>query len=228
MNAYLPSQETLTALTDEELVERCKRELPGNTQSYELLVQRHTHLVYRLVFRMVCNREEAEDITQEVFVKAYKNLHTFKQQASFSTWLYRIATNSAFDGLVKLKRQRNTIVLITTCCGSDAEESSVIPRLQLSPIVGPEERVIQAELGECMRQVLKTLTPEQARLLVMRDYDDLSYDEIANVLGVSVSAVKMRIHRARLAFQEVFNRHYGSAYPAYSASSPARSGTRTK
>ncbi len=220
--------ETLTTLTDEELVERCKRELPDNTQSYEVLVQRHTHPVYRLVYRMVGNREEAEDITQEVFVKAYKSLHAFKQQASFSTWLHRIATNSAFDALVKIKRHCKTTVSITHFCSAVKSEENEVLRLHLASMAGPEESILQGELRESLRRVLQTLDPEQARLLVMRDFNELSYNEIANVLGVSVSAVKMRIHRARLAFQEVFNQQCGSSDLACSVSSYVKSRAKTK
>lgn len=219
----LPSEfvgpELIRTLTDEELVERCQRELPGSVQSYDVLVQRHMHQVYRLAYRIVGNREEAEDITQEVFFKAYKNLHTFKHQATFSTWLFRIATNSAIDAFVKIKHHYQTIVSITpySRVGKDDENEVLLP--QLVPIAGPEESILQKELRNCLRQVLQTLDPEQVRLLVMRDFNGLSYNEIANVLGVSVSAVKMRIHRARLAFQEVFNQQCGSSDLACSVSS---------
>ncbi len=215
-----------TDLTDEELVERCKHELPANVQSYEVLVQRHMSTVYRLVYRLVNNREEAEDITQEVFVKAFKSFLAFKQQASFSTWLYRIATNSAFDALVKIKRRYNTTISITPYSSHvNSEEHEILTPLS---ITGPEECILQEELRTYLRQVLQTLEPEQARLLVMRDFDDLSYNEIAHVLGVSVSAVKMRIHRARLAFQEVFNRYSGDGDLACTVSCHMKSRAKKK
>src|ERR687883_670469 len=102
------------AMTDEELVARCKRELPQNTRSYEILVQRHMNRVYSIVYRIVCNKEEAEDITQEVFVKVYHGLKKFEQQASFSSWLYRIATNSALDALDKTKRYSKNVAPLTS------------------------------------------------------------------------------------------------------------------
>jgi RNA polymerase sigma-70 factor (ECF subfamily) len=197
----------MLTLTDEELVTRCKAELPSNTRSYEILVQRHMNRVYSLVFRVVSNKEEAEDITQEVFVKVYNNLRKFEQQASFSSWLYRIATNSALDSLDKIKRRPMTVASSNNSAGNEEENYPLSS--QPSPLAGPEESVIQSELRDCIRQVLKKLDRDQAHVLLLRDFDDLSYDEIAKVLQASLSTVKMRIHRARLAFQEVFNQFCG-------------------
>ncbi len=197
-------------LSDEELVVRCKTELPGDTRSYEMLVQRHMNRVYSLVFRVVCNKEEAEDITQEVFVKVYNNLKKYEQQAAFSTWLYRIATNSALDALDKTKRRPQKAAPIKNA--DNAQEETDLLTLQPSSTAGPEDSAIQSELRECISRVLKKIEREQARLLVMRDFDDLSYDEIAKLLGAGLSAVKMRIHRSRLAFQEVFNQFCGRIY----------------
>ena len=87
----------MLSLTDEELASRCKVELPDITTSYELLVQRHSARVYSLAYRLTGNREEAEDVTQEVFLKVYHGIKKFEQHSSFSSWLYRIATNSALD-----------------------------------------------------------------------------------------------------------------------------------
>src|SRR5579863_3474713 len=184
----------MITLSDEELVARCKKELPSNTRSYEMLVERHMNRVYSLVYRVVGNKEEAEDITQEVFMKVHNNLNKFEQQASFTSWLYRIATNSALDALDKIKRRR-----------TNAE-------ITLAATVGPEESVLRTELRECINRVLKKLGREQAHVLLLRDFEDLSYDEIAMALTASLSAVKMRIHRARLAFREVFDQLCGAAH----------------
>src|SRR5690242_20122054 len=93
------------ALSDEELVERCKKELPDDTRSYEILVSRHMQRVYGMIYRVVRQSEEAEDITQEVFLKVFHHLRTFDQKASFTSWLYRVTTNSALDALDKIKRR---------------------------------------------------------------------------------------------------------------------------
>jgi len=198
--------------TDEELVARCRRELPHNTRSYEQLVERHMHRVYSIVYRVVNNKEEAEDIAQEVFVKVFHNMKKFEQQAAFSSWLYRIATNSALDALDK--NQRHTRYVIHLSGPSKADASDLLQQ-QASPMADPEDHILQKELRECIMNVLKKLGREQARLLLMRDFEDLSYDEIANALEAGLSAVKMRIHRARLAFQENFSKFCGSTHLSF-------------
>ena len=203
---------TATMLTDEELVARCKVELPRETRSYEMLVQRHMHRVYSTVYRVVGNKEEAEDIAQEVFIKVYHGLHKFEQQSSFSSWLYRIATNSALDALDKIKRRPQGAAPLHTPAANEGEEETNPLNLQASGQVGPEEQALQAELQECIGEVMKKLERDQARLILMRDFEDLSYDEIALSLKVKLSAVKMRIHRARLAFQTLFMQLCGSRY----------------
>ncbi len=210
----------MLAFTDEELVVRCKKELPGNTRSYEELVRRYMNRVYSITYRVVNNREEAEDIAQEVFVKVFHNIQKFEQQASFSSWLYRIATNSALDALDKTRRHTRNVVPFSkpTSTSHSIDESDPLQQ-QVSSVAGPEDRAIQNELRECINRVLKKLDREQARLLVMRDFDDLSYDEIARALEAGLSAVKMRIHRARLAFQQVFSQFCGSTRLAFSTSS---------
>jgi RNA polymerase sigma-70 factor, ECF subfamily len=213
-------------LSDEELVARCKKELPGTTHSYEELVQRHMNRVYSIVYRAVSHKEEAEDITQEVFVKVYHGLKKFEQQSSFSSWLYRIATNSALDALDKTRRRSKNIAPTTNLDHTGRKEIDPL-NLQASPAAGPEEEVIQKELRECIHKVLKKLDREQARLLLMRDFDDMSYDEIARLLEIGLSAVKMRIHRSRLAFQQVFNQFCGAAQLALSVVS-AGNGSKSK
>ena len=220
----------MLALSDEELVARCKKELPGNTRSYEELVRRHMNRVYRIVYRVVSHKQEAEDITQEVFVKVYHGLKKFEQQSSFSSWLYRIATNSALDALDKTKRHSKNIAPLTSQNKTRNEEETNDINLPASSAAGPEEKVIQKELRECINRVLKKLDREQARLLIMRDFEDLSYDEIARVLQLGLSAVKMRIHRSRLAFQEMFSQFCGAAQLAFSVApaSGSKSKARTK
>lgn len=219
----------MLALTDEELVARCKAELPGNTQSYEILVQRHMNRVYSLIFRLVSNKEETEDIAQEVFVKVYHSLHKFEQQASFSSWLYRIATNSSIDALDKIKRRPQTVTPLNNKSNSKYEEETHPLSTQASSEPGPEEHAIQSELNECIRQVLKKLERDQAHVIIMRDFEDLSYNEIAQSLRASLSTVKMRIHRARLAFQQTFNQFCGahlnfSTSPSFSSKDKVKKG----
>ena len=209
----------MAALTDEDLVVRCKSELPRETRSYEMLVRRHMNRVYNQVYQVVSNKEEAEDIAQEVFVKVYNGLHKFEQQASFSSWLYRITTNTTLDALDKIKRRPKSIHFVNSRNATGHEEDFEPLESQATSVAGPEESVMQAELRECIRRVLKKLDRDQARLLVMRDLNEVSYDEIAKALSASLSAIKMRIHRARLAFQDIFNQFCGRYLVSSSLSS---------
>jgi RNA polymerase sigma-70 factor, ECF subfamily len=205
--------------TDEELAARCKAELPSNTRSYEMLVQRYMGRVFSVTYRLVGNKEEAEDIAQEVFIKVYHGLTKFEQQASFSTWIYRIATNTALDTLDKMARRPKIHVRLFSGKGNQQESEQDGLNLQASSKTQPEEAVEQSELRECISRVLKKLDREQARLLLLRDFDDRSYEEIARLLEAGLSAVKMRIHRARLAFQHLYTQICGSINLSYSASS---------
>ena len=203
--------------SDEVLITRCKAELPHNTESYERLIQRHMNHVYRTVYRIITNQEDAEEITQDVFLKVYNHVKNFEQQSSFSTWLYRIAINSALDALDKKQRRMSKSTFVTGQAGKKQSGESDLAESPLpSPEIGPEEKFLQKELRECINRVFRKLEREQAEVLVMHDLDELSYDEISNILGAGLSAVKMRIHRARLAFQKVFLQFCGKAQLTFS------------
>lgn len=209
----------MTDLSDEVLVARCKTELPAITRSYEELVQRHMDRVYSIAYRVLGNKEDAEDAAQDVFLKIYHGLKTFDQQAAFSTWLYRIATNCTLDYVEKTRRQSKTNVrFFGRAQRKDESGPDEIAELRAPTEQSPEMQAIQRDLRECIQRVLKRLDREQVRVLLMRDYDDRSYDEIAHLLQVGLSAVKMRIHRARLAFQQIFGQLCGSFHLSFTAS----------
>jgi RNA polymerase sigma-70 factor (ECF subfamily) len=184
--------------------------------------------VYSVVYRIVCSKEEAEDITQEVFVKVFNGVKKFEQQALFSSWLYRIATNSALDSLEKLKRQQKNAAPPVIYKDKEKEEESDPLTLHPSSEAGPEESALQRELRECISRVLRQLDRQQSRLLIMRDFDDLSYDEIAVTLKLGLSAVKMRIHRARLSFQVLFSQTCGRDHLLSFASNGPKGGNSGK
>jgi RNA polymerase sigma-70 factor, ECF subfamily len=199
----------MLTLTDDELVNRCKTELPTNTRSFELLVQRHMNRVYTSIYRLVGNSEDAEDLTQETFVKAFNSLKNFEQKAAFTTWLHRIALNTTFDSLEKAKRRPAK----EPNRANKPKNGEVEPlEKQAAASFIPEEETVKAELNQCINRVLTNLEKEQCQLLVMRDFDDLSYAEIAKVSNLGLSAVKMRIHRARLAFQKIFLQFCGKIH----------------
>jgi RNA polymerase sigma-70 factor (ECF subfamily) len=217
--------------SDEELVRRCQEELPDNTSSYERLVQRYSPQVFNRVYRLVGDREEAEDITQEVFIKVYYNLKKFEQPAAFSGWLYRIATNTALNSLQKRKRRPAKAASSPPSPqkaelmeDSDWQHSGEMGNTALT---NPEQLYLQAELRNCISEVFSTLQREQATVLIMRDIDNLSYDEVASTIGVGLSTIKMRIYRARVAFQELFKK-LCSAWASHLQAQPVASKDKDK
>ncbi|MBX5451326.1 sigma-70 family RNA polymerase sigma factor [Thermogemmatispora sp.] len=185
-------------LSDAVLVMRCQRELPAVTRSFEELVRRYTQRIYTLVYRIVANREEAEDITQDVLLKAYYSLPQLKQPAQFSTWLYRMATNAALDSLERRRRHAWASSI------EQVPEQSQPSSTAAVALAHPEEQLLRNELRDCINTVLCTLERDQAQILVMRELEELSYDDMARALDLSLGAIKMRLHRARLAFQRLF------------------------
>ncbi len=200
----------MLALSDEELILQCQFELPDSTTSFEILVQRYNRQVFNRVYRLLGDREEAEDVTQEVFIKVFYNLKKIAQPATFPGWINRIATNSALNTLEKLKTRPAKAYPNASSQNDGFREDADWQHLQ-EAANGPatadsEQHFIKGELHNCIGEVFMAMEREKATLLVMRDVDNLSYDEVAVAMGVSLSAIKMRIHRARVTFQEVFRK----------------------
>ncbi|MFN0088156.1 MAG: RNA polymerase sigma factor [Blastocatellia bacterium] len=170
---------------DAELVSRCKRELPYRHLAFEQLVMRHQNRVYTLCYRMVGNAAAAEDLTQEVFTKVFLNLNSFEERSAFSSWLYRIAHNHSLNFLDKRKRESEGM-------SAYAEERDA-RRLERSP----------EKLPAYMQRILDELSEEQRSILILKYVLELELAEVAQVLEVTVGAVKMRLLRAREAFRRL-------------------------
>jgi len=168
-------------ITDEELVARCKRELPGNTRSYELLVQRHMNRVYSIVYRLVCNKEEAEDITQEVFMVLMREAGNYDQaRGSVNAFLLGIARNHV---LRRLKRERRLLSIDEATETTRAEE-------QL-------EDLSRREAIESLQKAVLSLPEHYREVVVLCELQEMSYAEAATVLGCAIGTVRSRLHRAR-------------------------------
>jgi RNA polymerase sigma-70 factor (ECF subfamily) len=149
------------------------------------------------------NRQEAEDLAQEVFLKIYRNIRGLQEPATLPAWITRIAINTCMDALSRQQRRPQTTPL--TPIGSDGEPEEEL-RYADTQMVTPEEAAMRMELRRCIERALSNLEPGARTALVLRDLDDYSYQEIAEMLSLGLSAVKMRIHRARLAFQQAINK----------------------
>jgi RNA polymerase sigma-70 factor (ECF subfamily) len=174
----------------------------GDKDAYRLLVEAYQDRVFGLTFSMVRNREQAEDLTQEIFVKAYFALASFKGDSAFYTWLYRISSNACLDFLRKHK-----LPVVSLDQTLDAEED--LTRLHTVPAPESEhpEAVLEKE-GE-VTQLLQILEPDQRLILTLREAQGYSYEEIGEMLKCGVNTVKSKLFRAREALQEAYQNKFG-------------------
>lgn len=167
------------------------RALEGNDQAFEELMQRYHQSVYNLVYRMVESPQEAEDIVQETFIKAFNALSSFNEEYAFSTWLFKIATNHCIDTL--RKRKLRTYSLDTPIQTKDG----AVSRDYADESYSPERSTISNEHTSIILDAVDDL-PEKYRIVInMRHREDRSYDEISEILEIPIGTVKARIFRAR-------------------------------
>ena len=184
-------------LSDERLVERFQQ---GDQQAFDLIVDRYEQKVWHLAFRLTGDQEDAFDLAQEAFLKVYRYLMLFRGQSSFSTWLYRIVTNSFYDEMRKSKRRPTIAVSLDDAIITD--EGEVVREL-CSSDAGPEELSLQRELQKTIQAALLGLPEDYRVVLILRDLQDHSYEEIAAILGLNLGTVKSRLSRARLALRKL-------------------------
>jgi RNA polymerase sigma-70 factor (ECF subfamily) len=187
------------AREDVQLVEEA---LGGNQLSFQLLIERYQERIFGLARHYTKSAVEVEDIVQDTFLKAYRRLESFQRQSSFSTWLYRIAVNTALDFLKRMGRSPVQAV-------EDPELSAAPVRAQAGSgvsIAGPDARLRREEIGRITTEVLDELPEIFRTVLVLREFEDLSYQQMADVLGVSIGTVESRLFRARARFKEAMIR----------------------
>ena len=178
--------------TDQQLVQRSQR---GDLRAFDLLVLKYQGRIAALVSRYVSDAGEVEDVTQEAFIKAYRALGKFRGDSAFYTWLYRIAANAAKNHLVAKGRRPGADATIEDAEGYDEGEV-------LSESASPEALAMGEELAEVVESALNELPDELKAALMLREFDGLSYDDIADVLGCPVGTVRSRIFRAREAIDQ--------------------------
>jgi RNA polymerase sigma-70 factor, ECF subfamily len=175
-----------TTATDEELVHRAQQD---DERSFGELVTRYESKVYSLSMKMLRNPEDAEDVLQDTFLRAYRGIKSFKGNSTFSTWIYRITANSA---LMRLRKKQLPQVSIED---SDERETP-ISIADWAP--GPVEQLLNQEMQRVMDEAIDALPPEFRQVFILRDVEELSNADVAEILDLSVAAVKSRLHRARL------------------------------
>ncbi len=183
---------------DLHLVKRC---LGGEDSAWEQLLQAHTRKIHSLCYRFTGRAGEAEDLTQEVFIKVFQTLATYDAaQGSFGTWLNRVARNHLVDHYRRTRKDRVTSSLEDETAGVESKTSG-----EESPMARVETR----ERRELLQSALDQLSPDMREAVILRDFQDLDYEEIAQVLQVPQGTVKSRINRGRLELAKVIKRMEG-------------------
>ena len=178
------------ALKDFRLIDEAVNQ--NDEQAYAMLLENYNRPVYHMVLKMVRNVDDAEDLTIEAFAKAFKNLHKFKKDYTFSTWLFRIATNNAIDFI--RKKKLDTTSLNSSYTDDNGSNITIdVPDKELNP----QEMAIKAQKIELIQLFVTKLPAKYQRLVRLRYFDELSYDEIAKELGSPLGTVKAQLHRAR-------------------------------
>jgi RNA polymerase sigma-70 factor (ECF subfamily) len=172
--------------------------LAGDSAAFGVLVRRYQARLFNTVYRLVDNAEDAQDVVQEAFLNAYQSLDTFKGDALFFTWLYRIAVNTA----ISLKRKQRVVLRLDS--GRNGE--SPLEPLDPSDHSRPGHALEQAEEEKRVRQALSRLSPEHRAVLVMKDMEGQKYEAMAEVLQVPIGTIRSRLHRARLELRELLEK----------------------
>ena len=188
------SSQVRVAKDESTLVSEAKA---GSYEAFEELVSRYEKKIYWLGMNITGSREDAEEVLQETFLKAFEHLPDFREDARFYTWLVRIAIN---EGLMKLRKRRTgREVPIEDAVGEDGE---VMPREFTDWKPNPEQLMAQAEMERILQDAARTLSPAFRTVFYLRDVEGLSTEETADLLKISVGAVKARLFRARLRLRE--------------------------
>jgi RNA polymerase sigma-70 factor (ECF subfamily) len=187
--------------TDESVLVAQARD--GDDKAFAELVRRYEGKIFRLAQHVTQNREDAEDVLQETFMKAYEHLDQFKGDSKFYTWVVRIAVNQA---LMKLRR-RKTDKSVSLDETIDTGEDTLVREIAAWD-EDPEQRFSREELGTILDSTIQSLEPPYRSVFVLRDIDELSTEETAEALGLSVPAVKSRLLRARLQLRDKLNRYF--------------------
>ncbi|MDD3738408.1 MAG: RNA polymerase sigma factor [Lentimicrobiaceae bacterium] len=180
-------------MNDKELIQKV---VSGDMQAFKLLVERHQEMVFRVAIGFVHSKEDAEDLTQDIFIKVYDSLKTFRQDSEFSTWLYRITVNYSINHIRKNKK--NSLL--------DSLETIFN---KVSPDKTPIEEVEEKERDLRIKNAIDKLNPRQRTAFVLSNYEELSQKEIATIMKTSEGAVEQLLQRAKAKLREILTPNVG-------------------
>lgn len=193
MPVHLENEATLVAEAKE-----------GNAEAFTVLVNQYERNIFRLALNITSNKEDAEDVLQESFLKAYTNLGRFQGNSRFYTWLVRIAVN---ESLMKLRKRRSDRQ-VSLDEKLETEDDGLLPREIVDWGDNPEQRYAKTEWQEILAEATQDLEPAFRTVFTLRDVEQLSTEETAEALGLSVPAVKSRLLRARLKLRQRLNKYF--------------------
>ncbi len=182
---------------DKKIIQRV---LHGEINDFAILVKKYQRGIYNYAFRMLGHEEEARDLAQDIFIAAYKGLRGFRGESKFSTWLFRIAINQTKNRIKYLRRRHFFDEEQYTTGTKEAPDL-----LSTLPVSGdnPEEAFLKKDFNSLILKGLMTLPPEVRGILILRDIEDFSYEELSQIMGLNLGTVKSRLHRARHALRKV-------------------------
>ena len=173
-------------------------------RAFRELLAAHRDRVYNITFRMLGNRHEAEDVAQEVFITVFKTIDTFREESKFSTWLYRVAVNHCKNRIKYLARRhdrdREELDDQTSGAATNGAISAPMPS-------APDRALEGAQMEKLLQDAIATLEEDQRMVVILRDVEDLSIEEICEITGLPDGTVKSRLHRARLVLRKKLSRH---------------------
>lgn len=186
---------------DVDLVRRVARR---DDAAFEQLVERYQHRIFSFCARMLGDRQEAEDVAQDVFITLYKNAGEFRGESQFSTWLFRIAKNQTLNRIKYLERRGRSKRRSLDELADDGPGALPDPRE-----VSPDDRIADQQTATLVQEAIETLADDHRAVVVLRDMEDLSYEEISEITGLPIGTVKSRIHRGRSALARRLMRIFG-------------------
>ena len=192
----LSTKPTQAEESEHEIIQRCKN---NDTQAFSYFVKKYQNSVFQTVFRMVGNYQEALDLTQEVFIKAFKAIHNFRGESSFRTWIYRIAINLCIS-----QRRKYSVNKVAQAYSIDATIQTKNGEMEIDPpdaSEDPSKTIIQKESLKEIEEAIESLSDDFKTVIVLREIEGLSYEEITEILGIPKGTVRSRLHRARSELQ---------------------------
>ena len=174
--------------TDEKLIAQCQRELPYSTRAFEALLRRHDEMIFKTCKRYLGNDADAEDAAQDVYIRVFHGVKKFRGDANFRTWLYRVVSNVCATRYAKKKKQQERLAAFMEKAGRQIQQEVDARETRAGPAA----------------DALNTLDPAEREIIVLRHVSELSVPEISEVLGVSLSAAKMRVSRAEKRLKQAY------------------------